>query len=510
MKTALLLLACFSATDAAPVDESAMDKIVPDESFVESSFSANGGLNDDEIVESSLAEEKSQEELIPQEQASGKFSACDLQVEIEKHANAVFGKPGPMTVYIGHGEKPDAMLGAPCADEKLIYDHANKDSMWSASKLITGMVVGAMVEDGLFEWDEPLSSYLKWWTKDEKDLRSKITMKSLLSQTSGFGDHGCAYFPYMTYEQCAQLVYSQAYGKFEHGVSFSWGSHTVTPMFSKALFLAAWPHFPKPEHVEPGKFFFYSEAHWNIIGHLIEKLSGLTYEGAIKKYLTIPLGIDPPALLPAQGPHSDPGGGLWGEPEAYSKVLGAYFSGKLLSKKTTDIMETPWTLKYKSESVGQLVQPGGGYALGMWFQCDTPDCSNPPSFNSVGGRGFLPHFDRKNNYWALLARQSPTDALQFGASWSMHFFQLLAPKLAAMYGHPDTEFSTATCKVKTCGDMFGYSAMNADTSGWSIYCKQLKKRIEHSLKGHYAEYWHDDFCSSGTKKTCAELCRKSD
>jgi len=230
-------------------------------------------------------------------------------------------------------------------------------------------------------------------------------------------------------------------------------------MFSKAAFLATWPSFPKPEHVEPGKFYFYSEGHWNIIGHLIEKFSGLTYEGAIKKYITIPLGIDPPALLPAQGPHSDPGGGLWGEPEAYSTVLGAYFTGKLLSKKTTDIMETPWTLRFKSVSIGQAVRAGGGYALGMWFQCDTPNCSNPPSFHSVGGRGFLPVFDRKNKYWALLARQSPPvvtktgvdmSALRFGAGWSMHFFHMLAPKIAEMYGHRDTDFSTAKCKAKSC------------------------------------------------------------
>merc|ERR1711904_11986 len=146
------------------------------------------------------------------------------------------------------------------------------------------MVVGAMVEEGLLEWDEPLSSYLKWWTKDEKDPRSKITMKYMLSQTSGFGDHGCAYFPYITYEQCAQLVYSEAYGKFEYGASYKFGPHTIAPAFSKAMFLAAWPHFPKPEHVKPGKFYFYSEGHWNIIGHLIEKFSGLTYKGVSQKH----------------------------------------------------------------------------------------------------------------------------------------------------------------------------------------------------------------------------------
>lgn len=125
-------------------------------------------------------------------------TACDVQKVIKKAATATFGTPGPMTLVLGHKEEPDVFLGAPCFHKEMIYDQAHKDSMWSASKFITSLVVGALVDDGKLDYDAPLSTYLDWWTKDKEDARSSITMKHLLSQTAGFGDHGCAYFPHTT------------------------------------------------------------------------------------------------------------------------------------------------------------------------------------------------------------------------------------------------------------------------------------------------------------------------
>jgi len=44
------------------------------------------------------------------------------------------------------------------------------------------------IQDGTIEsLDDPLGKYLSWWTKNETDLRSTVTMRMLLSFTSGFG-----------------------------------------------------------------------------------------------------------------------------------------------------------------------------------------------------------------------------------------------------------------------------------------------------------------------------------
>merc|ERR1712166_1573573 len=58
----------------------------------------------------------------------------------------------------------------------------------STSKWPSAMMVTGLVNDGTVGLDDPVNQHLTWWTKDPSDDRSQVTLRMLLSFTSGFGD----------------------------------------------------------------------------------------------------------------------------------------------------------------------------------------------------------------------------------------------------------------------------------------------------------------------------------
>ena len=59
----------------------------------------------------------------------------------------------------------------------------------STSKWPAAMAVAALVADGTIgSLDDKASKYIDWWTTSAADPRSHVTLRHLLSFTSGFGD----------------------------------------------------------------------------------------------------------------------------------------------------------------------------------------------------------------------------------------------------------------------------------------------------------------------------------
>lgn len=54
-------------------------------------------------------------------------------------------------------------------------------SKWPAAIMISGLVA-----DGTMSYDDPVNKYLSYWATEETDVRSKITLRDLLSFTSGY------------------------------------------------------------------------------------------------------------------------------------------------------------------------------------------------------------------------------------------------------------------------------------------------------------------------------------
>jgi CubicO group peptidase (beta-lactamase class C family) len=75
------------------------------------------------------------------------------------------------------------------------YTHGNfsldttKCDLASSSKWPLAMMFVGLVADGsIGSLDDPANKYVSWWTKDATDEKSEITLRQLLSFTSGFGD----------------------------------------------------------------------------------------------------------------------------------------------------------------------------------------------------------------------------------------------------------------------------------------------------------------------------------
>ena len=74
------------------------------------------------------------------------------------------------------------------------YNHGNfslatsKCDLASTSKWPLAMMFVGLVADGTIDsLDSRANEYVKWWTKDPKNPKSEITLRQLLSFTSGFG-----------------------------------------------------------------------------------------------------------------------------------------------------------------------------------------------------------------------------------------------------------------------------------------------------------------------------------
>jgi len=134
-----------------------------------------------------------------------------------------------------------------------------KFSVGSIGKTFTGVLIMQLVEQGKIKLTDTLDMYLPDFPFPEK---SKIQIQHLLNHTSGLGN----YFSHKDYEakipvlrkinDALKLVYDQE------------------PLF------------------EPGTKYCYSNSGMLILGAVIEKISGMSYQNYLKKQLLDPLGMN--------------------------------------------------------------------------------------------------------------------------------------------------------------------------------------------------------------------------
>jgi len=91
--------------------------------------------------------------------------------------------------------------------------------IWSATKITTAAAIGAAVAEGYLGWDDRVHQHIDWWTSDEADGRSHVTLKHLLSLSSGFGaryNDNCGISNDRTYdtERCVKEIYNSTSAGF--------------------------------------------------------------------------------------------------------------------------------------------------------------------------------------------------------------------------------------------------------------------------------------------------------
>ncbi|RYD45332.1 MAG: class C beta-lactamase-related serine hydrolase [Sphingomonadales bacterium] len=139
---------------------------------------------------------------------------------------------------------------------------------WSASKSIMGTLVGMLVDDGVLKLDEP-APVPEW--KGEGDPRAKITLRQLLTMSSG-------------------LAFTESYVP---------GNDSIKMLFEAGDMgaLAA----AKPLNHEPGTNWSYSSGTTNILSRIVFQATGGTLEGMTRfaqKRLFEPTGMTSALIEP--------------------------------------------------------------------------------------------------------------------------------------------------------------------------------------------------------------------
>mmetsp|Transcript_12419 Transcript_12419/g.27463 ORF Transcript_12419/g.27463 Transcript_12419/m.27463 type:complete len:414 (-) Transcript_12419:131-1372(-) len=262
----------------------------------------------------------------------------------------------------------------------------------STSKWPMAMALAGAVDDGSIpSLDTPVHTIVPWWTSDPSDLRSKITMRHLLSFTSGFGGGApgdeigamrnpeflgaskvtpaCmnnASFP--DYDECAKVVYQVVGGP---------GGVNITGT--------------------PGTVYSYNSYHLQLAGAVVQRATGLTMQQVLKKYLTDAYDM---VDTSCEGPNPQLAICLTTTGRDYANFLSGVLGYSPLSKAIVDESEkdsTPFLAKWYTLY--------GDYGFGHFLSCFdsvngfTKDCKNAQIHADPGAYGFYPMIDRKNQYY---------------------------------------------------------------------------------------------------------------
>jgi len=148
----------------------------------------------------------------------------------------------------------------------------------SATKLYVSALIMQLRQEGLLELDTPAATYLPSQVMAGLhflrgiDSSTHITVRQLLSHTSGIAD----YFEQRQRDGDNQFKKALA-------SDFAWSFEDVLRITRQQLS----PRFPP---ASPGKA-FYSDTNYQLLGALIEAITGDNYEAALHKRILTPLGL---------------------------------------------------------------------------------------------------------------------------------------------------------------------------------------------------------------------------
>lgn len=134
--------------------------------------------------------------------------------------------------------------------------------LWgSVSKPVTGLAVMQLVETGRVEPDAPVRTYLPWFRLADRDASDRITVRQLLTNTSGIPASATAEI---------QDRYDNAPGALADAVR---DLARIAPA------------------AEPGESYAYSSAGYAVLGALVEEVSGQPFGDYLRAKILDPLGM---------------------------------------------------------------------------------------------------------------------------------------------------------------------------------------------------------------------------
>jgi CubicO group peptidase (beta-lactamase class C family) len=191
------------------------------------------------------------------------------------------GLPGAAVVVVKDGVQVHSAAFGRADDSGRPMTAQTPVLLASTTKPLTAMAVMQQVEAGRLRLDEPVRTYLPWFTL--QDSRSTaITVRHLLHQTSGMASKDTAF----------EASDAQGPEAIEEGVRALSGS---------------------PLAGAPGDAFRYASANFNILGLLVQTVSGQPYADYMKQHVFEPLGMahSHPTRAAAHSDNAAAGYSLW-------------------------------------------------------------------------------------------------------------------------------------------------------------------------------------------------------
>ncbi len=131
----------------------------------------------------------------------------------------------------------------------------------SISKPVTALGVMQLVEAGKINLDEPVTTYLPWFQVKDQDLSQQITVRHLLNQTSGLSERD---------GYLRNIKNDHSTGALEQSIRSLSSQNLNHP---------------------PGDTFEYSNTNFDMLGLLIQSVSGQPYEAYVLTHIFEPLGM---------------------------------------------------------------------------------------------------------------------------------------------------------------------------------------------------------------------------
>ena len=285
--------------------------------------------------------------------------------------------------------------------EKMYGDFApdRRIAIASASKLVAGLTILRVVDQGRLSLDSTTGQVLGW-----KGPQAAITLRQLLSFTSGLpAEAACTLRTGITLAECVASI-------------------------SRSTLVAA-----------PGTRFDYGGTHLHVAARMAEVASGKTWDALFASQLRDPLGIHADAIF-YSWPRQSRGttnpliaGGLRMTMDEYSRILeleyhrGVYRGERLIGDALfTAQASEPYPAAVIGKSPVSRIGLGYHYGLASWLECAPPavDC---PVQSSPGAFGFTPWVDREGGYYAIIAMEAAGTGRAGVVKFSVELAQQLRP-----------------------------------------------------------------------------------
>lgn len=231
----------------------------------------------------------------------------------------------------------------------------------SATKWLSAAVIMSLVEDGLIDLDEPVSTYLPQFT----GLKGTMTVRQMFSHTSGLvDDHACLSNHTITLAQCVDQI-------------------ALTTL-----------------QAAPGALFNYGGVSMHVAGRVAEVVSGQSWAQLFEDRIRAPLGLTSTGYYWAT-PDKNPmmAGGAYSTIGDYGKFLAMLLAGG--NAGGAQVLTAASVVEMQLDQTGDAAGANPrGYGLGEWRDL-VNNQGVATQVSSAGKFGTVPWLDTTRNYYAV-------------------------------------------------------------------------------------------------------------